>query len=342
MSDNEHTLIQGSQNSPATRLAAAPFDNLPDADIILRSTDYVDFRVHKGVLSIASPIFGDMFRMGREEKKGEEIGGLPVVPMLTEDSKVLDIVLRLCYPVDKPTFDKVEDIQRILPAAEKYQMGAALKHLGEKLVSPQFLIPEPFRVFAVARRYDMENEVRIAAKQTLRHSLPGPDIPEMKSISASSHLQLWEFRNCRVIPATVVASNFSWVANREQVKREWSFLGGCSCAKDVTTPVNFADGAISPTKYWREYMRRAETALGSNPSGTTVTSAAILWPTVGDMRISGCPTCSAPRALENLRIFSEVFATEIERVTIEVNLFSGMVIIHRRNLLQVTANFQFD
>ena len=42
--------------------ASSPFDR-PDADVILRSCDHVDFRFHKSLLSLASPFFCNMFAL---------------------------------------------------------------------------------------------------------------------------------------------------------------------------------------------------------------------------------------------------------------------------------------
>ncbi|KAI0255963.1 hypothetical protein BJV78DRAFT_1113987, partial [Lactifluus subvellereus] len=39
-----------------------PFDDA-DADIILRSSDQVNFHVYKVILSVASPFFKDMFSL---------------------------------------------------------------------------------------------------------------------------------------------------------------------------------------------------------------------------------------------------------------------------------------
>lgn len=42
--------------------AASPFDkSAPGADLVLRSSDSVDFFVSKAVMAIVSPVFRDMF-----------------------------------------------------------------------------------------------------------------------------------------------------------------------------------------------------------------------------------------------------------------------------------------
>ena len=47
-------------NSPPIMQVETSFDD-PTADVILRTSDHVDFRVHRAVLPLASPAFRDMF-----------------------------------------------------------------------------------------------------------------------------------------------------------------------------------------------------------------------------------------------------------------------------------------
>ncbi|KIJ65516.1 hypothetical protein HYDPIDRAFT_130726 [Hydnomerulius pinastri MD-312] len=75
--------------------AASPFDHAK-ADIILRSSDNIDFRIFKLFLSLASPFFESLFDIPQpiEESEEQEIkDGLPIIPV-SEDSKTLDALLR--------------------------------------------------------------------------------------------------------------------------------------------------------------------------------------------------------------------------------------------------------
>jgi hypothetical protein len=58
-----------------------PFDR-PDADVILRSQDNVDFHTFKILLSLSSPLFNTMFSMPQAQHEGgdqEFKDGLPVI-----------------------------------------------------------------------------------------------------------------------------------------------------------------------------------------------------------------------------------------------------------------------
>jgi hypothetical protein len=88
-------------------LALELFD-VPDASLIIRSSDLVNFRVHKPVLAIASPVFKDLLSLP-QPPDGESIDGLPVV-QLTEGSELLNILVSMLYPVPTvipKSYDKV-------------------------------------------------------------------------------------------------------------------------------------------------------------------------------------------------------------------------------------------
>ena len=73
-----------------------PF-NVPDPNIILRSSDFVNFRVHKNVLAMASPFFKDLLSLP-QPSDSESVDGLPVV-QLHEGSELLNSLISMIYPV---------------------------------------------------------------------------------------------------------------------------------------------------------------------------------------------------------------------------------------------------
>jgi BTB/POZ domain len=111
---------------PPEKLAEAPFDD-PQADLILRSSDEVHFRVLKGTLSIASPIFADMFGVPSPPSK-KHYDEIQVVSV-SEDSTALDVILRHIYPVRSPTAE------------------------GNTLHNVDFLGRDPVGVYAIATTY---------------------------------------------------------------------------------------------------------------------------------------------------------------------------------------------
>jgi BTB/POZ domain len=71
--------------------------DLSDANLIIRSSDHVDFRVHKSILAIVSPFFQQMLSLP-QPSDSESVDGLPVV-QLSESSELLDSLISLLYPI---------------------------------------------------------------------------------------------------------------------------------------------------------------------------------------------------------------------------------------------------
>lgn len=170
--------------------------NASDADIVLLSSDLQPgrFHVHKNILSIASPVFRDMFSMPQPGKTGE---GLAEVPM-PDAEKVLDRLLRFIYPIPDPTIDTLEQLSAVLETAVKYQVEIVMSALQKILVSQTFLKDEPIRVWAIAARYSFEAEMKVAAKATLAVKLVGGGkqyAHELKYVDAYSYQHLLEFHD---------------------------------------------------------------------------------------------------------------------------------------------------
>ena len=84
-----------------------PFD-VPDANFIIRSSDNVDFPVHKSVLTASSPLFKNLLSIPQPHER-EPVDGLPMVP-LSEDSELLSTLVSMLYPlhpVIPKSYDKV-------------------------------------------------------------------------------------------------------------------------------------------------------------------------------------------------------------------------------------------
>ena len=79
-----------------------------NANLVIRSSDSVNFKVHKPVLAMASPFFKDLLSLP-QPPGSESLDGLPVV-QLSEDSELLGTLLSMLYPlrpVIPNSYDKV-------------------------------------------------------------------------------------------------------------------------------------------------------------------------------------------------------------------------------------------
>ena len=71
--------------------------NVSDANLIVRSSDLVDFRVHKSVLAMVSPLFQRLLSRPQPLDSGS-VDGLPVIKF-PEDSELLNSLISLLYPI---------------------------------------------------------------------------------------------------------------------------------------------------------------------------------------------------------------------------------------------------
>lgn len=169
-------------NSSVARTADTPFDNADaDANIVLRTSDGVDFYIYKVILSLASPFFKSMFSLKQPTSPSSapsSLEGLPIIDV-QESSRTLDLLLRLCYPITDPVIQSMEDIGDVLEAAMKYDMDQPKKLM--KALFRDSSTEQPLQAFVVACRLNMEDEA-INAAGTWRLNMPFvPELPVGRS-----------------------------------------------------------------------------------------------------------------------------------------------------------------
>jgi hypothetical protein len=101
-------------------LAKAPFDD-SRADLIVWSSDIVNFRVFKGIFSHISLGFADKFNTAQPASRGlNSSDELPIITV-SKDSEELDLALRHCYPARS---SELEDPHVLLKFGQKYRVDA--------------------------------------------------------------------------------------------------------------------------------------------------------------------------------------------------------------------------
>jgi hypothetical protein len=147
-----------------------PLD-VSDANLIIRSSDLVNFRVHKAVLAMASPFFKDLLSLP-QPSDSESVDGLPVV-QLTEDAELLHSLVSVLYPVPSEIPDSDEEVLYLLAACQKYDMAEAQSYIRaevNRLAPLGFLPPfgnKVFRAYAIASEKGLIPEMESAARLTL-------------------------------------------------------------------------------------------------------------------------------------------------------------------------------
>jgi len=178
------------------RDAPAPF-NSPRADIIVRSCDGVDYRVRSSILAEASSVFEDMFDIAREApvEQCPRRGGIPVV-LVTETSEVVDLLLRLCYPVAAPVFTTFSQVRDVLKAVDKYLIMEGLTETMKKHLTDSTLDgTHPLLVYITAYAYHFEDVARIAAQRAVGQPLQDVYFTELEDLTAGAYYRLLQFHN---------------------------------------------------------------------------------------------------------------------------------------------------
>ncbi|KAJ7676428.1 hypothetical protein B0H17DRAFT_863431, partial [Mycena rosella] len=139
----------------------APFDD-HCADVILRSSDGVDFHVYGAVLSLASPGFRETLQSLAHPNDRDAAS-----VTMGESAVVLDRMLRFFYPGAEPVLTNLETLREILDGVLlKYGMRF-LAPLGKRYLR-SFIEAMPVGVYSVACRYEWKDVATEAARHSLR------------------------------------------------------------------------------------------------------------------------------------------------------------------------------
>ncbi|KAH8985597.1 hypothetical protein EDB86DRAFT_2326077 [Lactarius hatsudake] len=140
----------------------------PDANIIVRSSDNVDFHVHKSLLAMSSPFFKDLLSLP-QPPDDELIDGLPVI-QLSENADLLNSLISLLYPISPVIPDSYEKVFALLAACQKYDMELVQSNIRVGIKLGTFPAPveaEAFRASAIAGSMGLAPELENAARLTL-------------------------------------------------------------------------------------------------------------------------------------------------------------------------------
>ncbi|KIJ04570.1 hypothetical protein PAXINDRAFT_22135 [Paxillus involutus ATCC 200175] len=306
--------------------AASPFDHAK-ADVILRSSDNIDFRVFKLFLSLASPFFETLFDIPQPTEETEEQetkDGLPVIPV-SEGSNTLDALLRFCYPctlAEDPNLEELKDVVDVLDAAKKYSLDAIERKVGQALLNPKILKVEPLRCFAIAHRGQLRDETLLAARYTLRQPLIPSWFEEIELLTATDLLALLAYHQKCGNAAYTLKMNTSWIKTHYGSSRACSWLSGeyangnnCACTR--TKKPKYKVFASETLQWWEDFMEETFLALRDKPCGATILAAAEK--TVQHVKGLNCDACS-PRVAEGMRDFSALFVRKVEETVSKVTL----------------------
>jgi hypothetical protein len=143
--------------------------DIPDANFILQSSDQVNFRVHKSLLSTSSPFFEDLLSLP-QPPDDELVDGLPVV-QVPENADLLNSLVSLLYCPIPPIIPRsYKKVFALLAACEKYDMVSIQSYIRDKVKRGYFPGPdraEAFSAYAIASSMGLDPEMEHAARLTL-------------------------------------------------------------------------------------------------------------------------------------------------------------------------------
>ncbi|KAI0365045.1 hypothetical protein BV20DRAFT_1056785 [Pilatotrama ljubarskyi] len=288
------------RSSTESRRAADPFKS-KDANVILQTSDHVEFRVHKNVTALASPATSASSTASSRSHHKRRLVDLP------QTSAVLDLFLRFTYPTPEPTL-ALDDIATLLELARKYDTRCVTTRMRAHLLRPNHLEDDPTTVYALASFAGMIDVARIAARYTLSRALPAR-LAEVRLLDGTALVRLLQYRKNSIKAATDVVRREGVVPCAECA----SALPRCKLAWRRKT---LHEAVVAP-QYWVDYVHGVKAALQLKLDPSVVRDPALMRPAVESG--TGCTRC-ASKAHWDLDEFADILEEVIEEAISGVKL----------------------
>lgn len=298
--------------------AEAPFNNTK-ADVVLRSSDNIYFRVFRCMLAFASPFFESMFDLPQpliKQTHDEMFDGLDVI-QVPEDSSTLDILLRFCYPIKDPILENIKEVEEVLEAAMKYGMEAVEERVRKAMVAPSLLERNSLSLFAIAYRHGLELEAKTAARYSLHRPAPTHNNIPTSCLPENIMQGLVEYRSRCSHAARTLCDNLDWL-KESQTHSFYEWWTNC-CPCDSRADVRYMTHGTYPREWWADYMEETSVALKESPCGAAVTKNVAK----AVERASSCPSCRR-QAHKQMVYYTEALALELDKTIAEV---SGQIVV---------------
>ncbi|KZS90651.1 hypothetical protein SISNIDRAFT_387282, partial [Sistotremastrum niveocremeum HHB9708] len=127
-----------------------------DADLMIRTSDGVEFRVFKSLLGMASPVFRDMFLLS-DNHPAPLTTSVNNQVEVAETGEVLGSLLTYVYPLPRALGLPLSKMLSILEAALKYEVESAIATLLSYLCSTKLIGEDPLGVFLFSVKFDVPN-----------------------------------------------------------------------------------------------------------------------------------------------------------------------------------------
>ncbi|KAH9020104.1 hypothetical protein EDB84DRAFT_1275515 [Lactarius hengduanensis] len=240
-----------------------PCLDVPDANIIIRSSDKVNFRVHKSLLAMSSPFFSDLLSLP-QPPEGELVDGLPVI-QLSEDADLLNSLVSLLYPISPYIPGSCEHAFALLAACQKYDMISIQSYIRAEIKRwpPTPIGAEAFRRYAIASSLGLHPEMESAARLTLGHPMTFESLGEgLRSFKGRALCDLIRYRkHCRDSLMSCLNSFFDpnsrrqiWAHCHQGSSYPWLANFFTSKSAEMKDSGGFTRGIFSPSTIREEFI----------------------------------------------------------------------------------------
>ena len=317
---------------PATMRAPPPFDS-KDANLVLVSSDGVEFRVHKHMIALASPVLAALIPASSTSLAPPHPYVHPRQPrqrprlLLSQPAHVLNIFLRFIYPIPEPPSLSLPTISLLLSLAHDYSATSITTRMRPHLLSAIHLDNSPLAVYALASSAGMADVARLAARRALAHPLPPARelTGSAFGLAGDTLLRLLAYRRACAAAAAEVASTRAGVPWWIQLRwRSFCFLSECwACPRGARRTLKWkkvVGESVEVPVWWVEYLNEVRMALlGEKLDPAVAQDRAIMRRAVEGA--AGCERCKE-RVFWDMVEFARILEDAIEEAISSVSFLA--------------------
>ena len=322
-SDIPSSLPSTKAPSPFSTSASPPFDETSDGDVVLKSSDGALFRVHKVILSLASPFFRDMFSLPQADAPPDGISNCHIIPF-TESSEIIDTLLRVIYPNEDPDLKLVQEIEGVVEAAIKYDMQKCISVMRKKLIL--CASKEPIRVFMIACKNKLADVASAAAHLSLRRpilysfelgSVVAP-FSALEDITAGSLFRLIEYqRQCSKV-ANDLMSDLTWTREDFAWRNKMNDAIVGSCMRCTRTALELGEEQLHVVGWWYIFYQEIIAMVRQRPCAALIQESEWLMDKAL-VEAAKCEEC-VKDAVHTLRTFRTIVIQQLDKQLAEVKI----------------------
>ncbi|KZT40222.1 hypothetical protein SISSUDRAFT_1118412 [Sistotremastrum suecicum HHB10207 ss-3] len=287
----------------------------PNADLIIRTSDKVEFKVHKNILALISDVFKDMMSFDAinppqaQATSGDSKSSLePQLVDITESSRVISNLLKLIYHAPPPNSISLDDMIDLFQTMHKYQVTGLDETVQDLFLANIDAKKNPLRLYAIAKKYSLKRIADTLLPDIVILNFGALEMSAMsKEIDAltlrESH-KIWFFaqRRAALIMKAIEGAIIS----------PFKFTIQCPCRgtpRGYVPPVEALNNlpADARCSSWAKYIALAKNHVKSTPNSTVIGD---------DIRIRAANSAQCPLAFKFLfEHCKDTFATL--RVTLD-------------------------